>query len=108
MALEKAITLPSGVTAKYWRTVQMNMNCDRPDCVVTLLGYKDEPTRRDGATPLESIQVDLGMDFFASSVAQGTAGDKMRTVVYELVKARANAKDGDDEPIRQLAEAKDV
>jgi hypothetical protein len=96
MAFKKAKQLNTGITIDYWRIVQINTNCDRQDCVITICGYLNKEARDNGANPVDSIQWDLGLDFFLAEVEKGQAGDKLRTTLYNLLKQTANGQS--DEP----------
>jgi hypothetical protein len=92
MALQIAKQLDTGVTIDYWRIVQINTNCDRQDCVITICGYLNKEARDNGANPIYAIQWDLGLDFFLAEVQKGQAGDKLRTTLYNLLKLQANGE----------------
>ena len=114
MGLVKNKTLPTSASGEYWRVVQVNMNYDRTDCVVTLVCYVDEDARNADAQPLTSVQLDLGDNFHDDEYSNGE--DTMKNVslkeVYKVLKSMSQTEDNKKEDknadLAYFADATDV
>ena len=101
MALAKAVELPTGVTAQYWRITAFTgylgnyeENGDPAELRTTVMlgGYLDQTTRQSGKQPI----TEHAISFFGLQVAQALAAadalpsggvyDRLRTVLYLAIK----------------------
>jgi len=98
MALKKPKALNTGVTAEYWRIVQLNTNFDRLDCVIDLSVYLNQAARDAGASPLYPYRHDLG-EAFAEKLYNGS--DKVKNInlqkAYAELKLQAEAEAAKEE-----------
>lgn len=81
-----------GIYGTYWRIVQLNINYDRPDVIVTVCLYVDKAGREAGKNPTsESYQFDLKNEFLESN-PQGKEIMKNVTLqkAYTAIKKLAN------------------
>lgn len=63
MAFCKNKKLNTGIEINYWRIIQLNVNYDRLDAVVTLAGYLSKEARDNGSQPIETVQFDMSSMF---------------------------------------------
>jgi hypothetical protein len=111
MALQKTKQLPSGAICNYYRIVQTNMNYDRLDCVITLSGYLSKEARDSGATPIDSIQLDLSSHFHNKEYTSGEEilSNINRKSAYTVIKQLAQEEyDGEEQPIHFFRGATDI
>ena len=113
MALIKQKTLKTGNTGEYHRIVQMNMNYDRLDCVITIATYKDSNARDAGATPVTQYTLDIGQAFHDEEYTNGE--DTMKNVslkeAYKVFKDKSiaeAAKEDEDEEGNPTDKNKDL
>lgn len=78
MGLLKTKSTKYGVDASYHRIIQLNMNYDRLDAVVTLATYTNKDDRDAGANPIDQFQVDLSTEFHDDIYSNGE--DVMKNV----------------------------
>jgi len=53
MALQKEIITPYGVTASYWRIIELSINYAYKIAKIRLAGYINKEARDNGVTPIE-------------------------------------------------------
>ena len=85
MALQQKKLLSSGIEIDYWRIVQMNMNYDRLDCVITLSGYLSKEARDNDSSAIDSIQIDLSTYFHEKEGGELILKDLNRSRAYEVI-----------------------
>jgi len=92
MALQKE-KLVKNFACDYHRIVQLNMNFDRPDSVVTLSLYKDKESREADVTAVvDSFQIDLANDFIQSTGKEDKIKNINLSKAYELIVERAKVE----------------
>lgn len=93
MALKKSKSLAVGVSAEYWRIVQLNSNFTRSDAHIDLACYVNQAAREAGAQPLDFFSHDLGAEF-AEKLFNGS--DKVKNInlqkAYTEFKSQAAAE----------------
>ena len=82
MALQKSKTLPSGVTADYWRVTRVTLDVVNESALVVLSLYVNKAARDAGMQPVQSFDYAFP---FAPFVADADA----RSVAYEVIAAPA-------------------
>lgn len=114
MALQKNKTI-KGFIGNYWRIVQLNMNYDLQDAVMTVALYKDQTTRdADSSAVIHSFQYDLSNSFHDENYSDGA--DVMKNIslkeCYKVLKDLAiteEAKTEDkNEDLAYFSDASDV
>lgn len=88
MALIKSIEGETGVSAEYWRVIEVNLNYFAGVGAVALVGYVSKATRNAGKRPLDAKQFPIqGPAFEAfSPAAMDAAGRNHVKAAYEHVK----------------------
>ena len=94
MGLQKTKTSKYGYACDYWRIVQMNMNYDRLDAVITVALYKSEADRNAGKASLQSYSTDIGSVVLPQNYSSGD--DTMKNIslkeAYKALKTMAVAE----------------
>jgi hypothetical protein len=79
MAFSKALTLPSGVTADYWRVNDIRLDFDGGSAHVTLALYVDAEARQAGKIPVKT-------EVHGLAIAPFKASGDARAIAYTVLK----------------------
>lgn len=91
MALQKTISLSSGVSAAYWRVAYINVNYEHRTAEIAVFGYLDSVARSDGKAPADrrmfhfSDQADEAFPFDAADFSN----ENLQQRAYTALKANA-------------------
>lgn len=92
MALKLKIQTQSGIHVGYHRIVSTNIHWAAKRVSFSISSYLSEYMRRCGKDPVETMDINIEMDFLANQT-----GESLLSILYAWVKANAvgfeNAKD---------------
>ena len=90
MALQKSKTLPSGVTADYWRVTKITLDVVNESALVVLSLYVNKAARDAGMQPVQSFD-------YAFPYAPFVADADARSVAYTVIASPSPSVTVDEE-----------